>query len=161
MFISLIAAHAKNKVIGKNGALIWNLKKDLAYFKARTQGHYILMGRKTYASLPSNLPGRKIIVLTRQKDFIAPGCMVAHSLKAGIMLARQAGETELFICGGGEVYAESIKCAHKLYLTELAKEFSGDVYFPNFNLSDWQLLKEITATEQEIKLTFREYLRKV
>ncbi|MCS6806783.1 MAG: dihydrofolate reductase [Acidobacteriota bacterium] len=136
MNIFIIAAMATNRVIGLNNALPWRLPADLKRFKHLTMGHYLLMGRKTFASINRPLPGRTLIVLTRQRDFVAPDILVAHSLEQALSLVK--GET-LFIAGGEEVYRQTLPLAHRLYLTLIHSEFTGDAYFPHYAETEWVL----------------------
>jgi dihydrofolate reductase len=141
MIISLIAALTKNRVIGKNNDLPWHLPDDMKYFMQTTKAHHVIMGRKNYESIPEKfrpLPNRTNIVVTRQKDFSAPGCRIVNTLEEGIKLAREAGENELFIIGGSEIYALGMPYANQLYLTEIDANVDGDTYFPSFNKVEWQ-----------------------
>jgi dihydrofolate reductase len=128
VIVSLIAAMARNRVIGRGNGLPWHLPADLRRFRDLTLGHTIVMGRKTYESIGAPLPGRRIIVITRQERYAPPGCLVAHSLEEA--LASADGEDELFICGGGELYAEALPLAERLYLTVVELEVEGDTFFP-------------------------------
>jgi len=143
MIISLIAALTKNRVIGKNNDLPWHLPDDMKYFMQTTKAHHVIMGRKNYESIPEKfrpLPNRTNIVVTRQKDFYAPACTIVNTLGEGITLAKTAGEKELFIIGGSEIYALGMPYADQLYLTEIDATLGGDTYFPSFNKNDWQEL---------------------
>lgn len=140
MTISLIAALTKNRVIGKNNDLPWHLPDDMKYFMQTTKGHYIIMGRKNYQSIPEKfrpLPNRTNIVVTRQTAFSAPGCTVVHSIEAGLRLAHDNNEKEVFIIGGAEIYREGFKHAHKLYFTEIDATLEGDTFFPSFDKNQW------------------------
>lgn len=137
--IVLIAALAKNRVIGRDNQLIWNLPEDMAHFRQLTAGHVVLMGRKTWESLPPRfrpLPGRRNIVITRQTDFNAPGAELAHSLDAG--LQRAASAETIFVIGGAEIYAQALPRAGRLELTEVDLTPEGDAWFPEFSAGDWQ-----------------------
>jgi dihydrofolate reductase len=141
MIISLIAALTKNHVIGKNNDLPWHLPDDMKYFMQTTKEHHVIMGRKNYESIPEKfrpLPNRTNIVVTRQKDFDAPGCWVVNTLEDGMALALAEGEDELFIIGGSEIYALGMNYADQLYLTEIDTTLEGDTYFPSFNRDEWQ-----------------------
>ena len=110
MIISLIAAIAENLVIGKNNDLPWNLPDDMKYFMQTTKGHYVIMGRKNYDSIPEKfrpLPNRTNIVITRQKAFQAPGCIVVNSIEDALKIPEKSGEEEIFIIGGAELYAQA------------------------------------------------------
>jgi len=140
MKISLIAALSQNSVIGKNNDLPWRLPDDMKFFMQTTSGHHIIMGRKNYDSLPSKfkpLANRINIVVSRQVDLMAPGCIVVDAIEKGIEIAKKANETELFIIGGAEIYRQSLHLANYLYLTEIKAIISGDTYFPEFDRTDW------------------------
>ncbi|HPI79327.1 MAG: dihydrofolate reductase [Cyclobacteriaceae bacterium] len=140
MIISLIAAVAQNRTIGKENDLPWRLPDDMNYFMRTTMGHHVLLGRKNYDSLLPKfkpLPNRTNIVVTRQKDFKAAGCIVAHSIDDGIAVARKNNERELFIIGGAQIYAQSMAQADYLYLTEIHAEIEGDTFFPKTDPGDW------------------------
>ena len=129
--VSVIAAHAKNRVIGIENRLPWRLPEDLAHFKALTLGHPILMGRKTFESLGRPLPGRTNVVITRNRDYRPDGCMVADSIPAALALCADADE--IFFIGGAELYAQAIPLADRLYLTEVDIEAAGDAWFPDYD----------------------------
>ncbi len=140
MMISLIAALTKNRVIGKNNDLPWHLPDDMKYFMQATKAHHVIMGRKNYESIPEKfrpLPNRTNIVVTRQKDFLAPGCILVNNMEDGIAMARAGGETQLFIIGGSEIYDLAMPHADLLYLTEIDTTLEGDTYFPAFDKSEW------------------------
>ncbi|MDN4164962.1 dihydrofolate reductase [Cytophagales bacterium LB-30] len=141
MIISLIAAHTQNRVIGRNNDLPWRLPDDMKYFMETTQGHFVVMGRKNYESIPPKfrpLPNRTNLVLTHQKGYQAEGCTVLHSLEECMALAKKSGEKELFIIGGAEIYKQSLPSAQRLYLTEIQTELEGDTHFPSFSPSEWK-----------------------
>lgn len=131
--VSVIAALAKNRVIGIENRLPWRLPEDLAHFKALTLGHPILMGRKTFESLGRPLPGRTNVVITRTPGYRPDGCLVADSIPAALALCRQA--EEVFFIGGAELYAQVIPLADRLYLTEVDIEAQGDAWFPDYDRS--------------------------
>ena len=134
--LTLIAAVARNGVIGNDNALPWRLPEDLKRFKELTLGHPIIMGRKTWASLGRPLPGRSNIVISRDPDFSAPGATVVASLAAA--LAACASAQEAFVIGGAEIYALALPAAQCLQLTEIDREFPGDTHFPDFDPSAWR-----------------------
>jgi dihydrofolate reductase len=143
MIISLIAAVTRNNVIGKNNDLPWHLPDDMKYFMQTTKGHHVIMGRKNYDSIPEKfrpLPNRTNIIVTRQKDFNAPGCIVVNSLEDGLQHSRQAGEQEVFVIGGAEIYNQALPVANRLYLTEIQGEVDGDTFFPKIEKDHWQEL---------------------
>jgi dihydrofolate reductase len=133
--ISLIAALASNRVIGRQGALPWHLPEDLRRFKALTLGHPVLMGRRTWESIGRPLPGRRNIVITRQADYRPSGAEVFPDL--GSALEALAGAPEVFVIGGGELYAAALPLAHRLQLTELHQEVEGDAHFPPRDPAQW------------------------
>jgi len=136
--IVLIAAVTANGVIGRGNDLVWRSPEDMARFKAATLGRTVVMGRKTWESLPPRfrpLPGRRNIVVTRQADYSASGAELANSLLAAL---DRAGEGEIFIMGGGELYAQALPRADRLMLTEVDFAPAGDTRFPEFSATDWQ-----------------------
>ena len=151
--ICLIAALAANRVIGKNNALPWHLPADLKRFKALTMGHPVVMGRKTYESIGRPLPGRRNLVITRNRGYSAPGCEVVHSLDAAIAACR--GAQEIFVIGGAELYRESLPRAHCLEFTEIRAEIEGDAAFPEFSMSEWhETGREIHTDEAGIPFRY-------
>ena len=138
MIVSLIAAMDRTRGIGIDNRLPWRLSADLKKFRELTMGHHIVVGRKTFESIGKPLPGRQMIVLTRDKSYRAEGCDVVHSLEAAIELARGRKESELFICGGAEIYAQSIGFADRMYLTFVDADVAADTFFPEFNEREWQ-----------------------
>ncbi len=140
--ILLVAAVARNGVIGANNRLLWRLSSDLKRFKALTMGKPMVMGRKTFASIGHPLPGRETIVVTRDKDFVVEGAFVAHSLEAALELAAERavamGANAIVIAGGGEIYAQIIGRADRLAITEVALEPDGDARFPPIDPSMWR-----------------------
>jgi dihydrofolate reductase len=140
MIISAIAALSQNRVIGKNNDLPWKLPDDMKFFMQTTKGHHVIMGRKNYDSLPTKfkpLPERSNIVVTRQMDFTAPGCLVVHDIGKGIETARAQQESECFIIGGAEIYKLAMPFTTRLYLTEIQTTIDGDTFFPVFNKNEW------------------------
>ncbi|HEY3325564.1 MAG TPA: dihydrofolate reductase [Novimethylophilus sp.] len=134
--LSVIAALARNRVIGRGNALPWHLPEDLRHFKALTMGHPIVMGRKTYESLGRLLPGRTTVIVSRNRDYAVPGALVVESLQQALETCRN--EQEIFIVGGAELYKEAMPMADRLYLTEIDAEFEGDAYFPEFARTRWR-----------------------
>jgi dihydrofolate reductase len=139
MRLSAIVAMAANRVIGANNQLPWRLPADLARFKRITMGHTLIMGRKTYESIGRPLPGRTFIVVTRQQGYAPQGVKVAHSVDEALALAR--GDDEVFIAGGAELYAQTLDRLDRLYLTRIERDFPGDTYFPEVDLSGWKLIE--------------------
>ena len=134
--ISIIAAMARNRVIGIANTLPWRLPEDLKHFKALTLGHHILMGRKTYESLGRPLPGRTSVVITRSQDLQVPGCLVANSIAEAIAACNN--DNEIFFIGGEELYRQALDVADRIYLTEIQADFAGDAWFPEFDTNLWQ-----------------------
>jgi dihydrofolate reductase len=142
MTITLIAAVSRGGVIGAGGTMAWHLPEDLKYFKRTTMGHPMVMGRKTFASMGA-LPGRRSIVITRQAGWSADGVETAGSLEQALDLA---GDGEVFVVGGGEVYALALPVAHRVLLTELDREVKGDTWFPELDKRVW---REVTREQRE------------
>ena len=146
MIISAIAAMSSNRVIGRDGDLPWHLPRDMKFFMNTTKGHHVIMGRKNYDSIPDKykpLSNRTNIVVTRQKNFRAPGCIVVNSIDEGLQIAKENNEREVFIIGGSEIYNQGFDKATRLYLTEILTQLEGDTYFPEFNKNQW---KEVSRT---------------
>lgn len=136
MFISLIVAMDRNRLIGRGNALPWRLPADLRHFKAVTMGKPILMGRKTYESIGRPLPGRHNIVISRNSAFNAPGCTLAASLDAALTAAGEAAE--VMVIGGAQLYAEALPRAQRIYLTRIDAGFDGDAWFPALDADVWR-----------------------
>ena len=134
--ISIIVAHSKNMVIGRGNDLIWKIPNDQTRFRDLTMGHPVIMGRKTWESIPEKfrpLPGRINFVITRDGSYSAPGTTVTTSIEDAIARAKQApGSEEIFIIGGGEIYKQALPLTDRLYLTIVDKEVEGDTYFPEY-----------------------------
>lgn len=137
--LSLIVAMAKNRVIGADGKIPWHLPNELQLFKSVTMGHHIVMGRKTWESIGRLLPGRTTVIVTRQKDYAAPGAIVVNALDEA--LARCAGDSEIFVIGGGELYRAALPMADRLYLTVVDAEPAGDTRMPEFEAARWKLVE--------------------
>ena len=137
--IVIIAAVARNRVIGKDNRLLWNIPEDMAHFKALTSGQTVVMGRKTWESLPPRfrpLPGRRNIVISRQPDYAAPGAEVADSLENALKLASTTAI--VFIIGGEQIYRQAMAVADRLEVTEVDLEPEGDTWFPEIAAVDWE-----------------------
>ena len=145
--IYLVAAVAKNGVIGAGGNLPWHLPEDLRHFKKLTLGHPVIMGRRTWESLGKPLPGRENIVISRRTGYEAPGASVAASLEAAIALC--AGEPVAFVIGGAEIYAAALPLADGLVLTEIQMDYEGDTRFPEWNRKAWRVSQKETHTSGE------------
>lgn len=162
--ISIIVATAENNVIGGDNKLLWHISEDLKRFKSITMGKTLVMGRKTFESLPGVLPGRKHIVITRDKEFNPQHeqVEVIHSIDEIITKYRD-NSVEVLIIGGGEIYKQLLPYADKLYLTKVFKSFEGDTLFPEVNEMDWFVDFEsevITDEKSNIKYQFIDYTRK-
>lgn len=145
--VVLVVAVAKNGVIGRDNQLVWQIPEDMQHFKELTLGHAVLMGRKTWESLPPRfrpLPGRRNIVVTRQAGYAADGAAVAHSLDEALALA--GGDECICVIGGAEIYAQSLPIADRLEITEVDLEPEGDAWFPPFPAEQW----EETAREARV-----------
>lgn len=155
MIISIIAAMAENRVIGKDGRLPWHLPADLAHFRDVTMGHPLVMGRKTFEGIGRPLPGRTTIVVSRQLDYHPAGCFVVNDLDSALTVVPDA--TEIFICGGGEIYRQALPFADRVYLTIVHKIAEGDTVFPEIP----QCFTEVSCTEADENppLTFIRYDR--
>lgn len=133
--VSLIAAVGRNGVIGAGNSMPWHLPEDFAYFKQTTMGHPMVMGRRTFDAIGRVLPGRRSIVITRRADWAHAGVETAHSLVEALSLAGPADE--VYVVGGGEIYAEAMPYAHRLLVTEVDQEPEGDVHFPPIDPATW------------------------
>lgn len=138
MIISQIVAASANNVIGVNNGLPWHMPTDSAYFKSKTWGHHIVMGRRNYEAEGKALPGRVNIVLTRNKTYQITDGIVVHELDEAIIIAQSAGENELFIVGGEEIYKLAMPLTDKIYLTRIHVEVEGDTFYPELDLKHWQ-----------------------
>jgi len=136
MRVSIIAAVAANGIIGADNGMPWHLAADFRYFKNLTMGHHLVMGRVTFDSVGS-LPGRRTLVLTRGEAELPPGVSRVGSLEEALEVAERAGEEEIFIAGGAEIYRLALGVADRMYLTQLHAEFEGDTSFPSFSPANW------------------------
>ena len=134
--LSLIVAAGENNEIGKGGKMPWHLPADLRHFKTITMGKPVIMGRRTYESIGKPLPGRRNIVVTRDKSWQAEGCDVVHSLPEALMLA--AGAPEIILIGGGQLYREALARVQRIYLTRVHGEFDADTFFPVLDMAQWR-----------------------
>ncbi len=156
--LSIIVAIAKNGVIGLNNNLPWHLPEDLKRFRALTTGHHIIMGRKTYESLGRLLPGRTTVIVTRNTSYHVGGALVAHSLEEALRLC--AGDDEVFLIGGAELYQAGLNLADQLYVTEVDLEVAGDAFFPDWDVNDWhEVGRESHISENNVKFIYLAYVR--
>lgn len=159
--ITLIAAAAENNALGKDNDLLWHLPEDFKRFKQITSGHYIIMGRKTFESFPKPLPNRTHIIITRQEEYLAEGCLVVHSLEEALKIAPQ--NEEVFIIGGAQIYQQALPFADKIDLTRVHIELDADAFFPEFNTSEWNLVfseKQFKDEKHQFDFTFETYIKK-
>lgn len=159
MNISIIVARSTNNVIGKDNTLPWKLSKDLKRFKELTFGHHMIMGRKTFESIGKSLPGRISIVVTRNKNFKADGCIIVHSLEDAFNKAQS--DKQPFIIGGTEIFKQALPFTNTVYLTELHKEFEGDAFFKyKFKTDEWDIEENISHNKNnEFDYSFITYKR--
>jgi dihydrofolate reductase len=148
MKISIILAVSDNNVIGKDNKLIWSIPNDLKRFKELTTGHVVIMGRKTYESIGRPLPKRINVIITNNIEYKAEGCIVVHSLKDAIHIAKDL-DAEAFIIGGSKVYEDALEFASKIYLTRVHQNFEGDAFAPYINDSIWHITEEIKIPADE------------
>lgn len=164
MEIIIISAVAKNNVIGKKGDIPWRLKEDFKRFKEITTGYPCIMGDKTYESLPPNarpLPGRENIVLTFDKNYNPPGTTVFYSFDDAINYCKEKNYQKVFLCGGASIYKIGLPVADKLELTRIHRDIDGDVFFPQVNFSEWNLVKQEDKEDLTVgKYSFITYVRK-
>ena len=163
MILSIIAALDEGGGIGFENQIPWHLPGDLGRFKKLTMGHHLILGRKTYQSIGKPLPGRMMIVLSRNPDCTLAGSLVASSLQDALRIAREAGESEAFVIGGAEIYQEALPLADHLYLTVVHTNVEADTFFPEFKEIDWSLIctQDIPADEKNsLATTFKSFVRK-
>ncbi len=145
--INVIAAMARNRVIGINNTLPWRLAADLQHFKALTMGHHIIMGRKTYESIGKPLPGRTTVIVTRAAEYRVEGCLTATSIDAA--LAACGNDTDIFFVGGADLYAQILPRANRLYLTEIQADYTGDAFFPALDHAVWREIERRENTSPD------------
>jgi dihydrofolate reductase len=159
--ITLIVARARNGVIGRAGTLPWRLPEDLAFFKRTTMGHPIVMGRRTWESIGRPLPGRRNVVVSRQAGFVAAGAEVVPGFDEALRLC--AGNPELFVIGGAQLYAEALPRAGRLIVTEIDADFDGDTHWPAPDPAQWReaAREHLPPTgERRFRIDFVTYLRR-
>lgn len=158
--ISMIVAADENNVIGKDNQLIWHLPDDLKFFKQKTSGHCIIMGRHTFESVGKPLPRRTNIIITRDKNYTAEGCKVVHSLEDALELAKE--DDNPFIVGGEQIYRLALPIADEVFLTRVHAEFEGDRHFPELG-DEWKEVEsEFHPTDEkhEHSFTFKTYRKR-
>lgn len=158
---TLIAAIGENNELGKNNDLIWHLPADLKRFKQVTTGHYIIMGRNTYESIGKPLPNRTTVIISKQKDYIAKGCIVTDSLEKAIKIAKE--DDNAFIIGGAQIYKQAINLVDVIDICEVHATFDADVYFPEVDNNIWHEIsrdKFYSDEKHEYDYSFVKYIRK-
>lgn len=165
MTISMVAAAGENNSLGKEGKLLWNLPHDMMRFKNLTIGHPVIMGRKTFETLPRPLKGRTNIILTRNKTYQAEGCIVVNTIEEAISAAKSAeGSDEICIVGGGEIYKLAMPFANKIEFTLVHHKFEeADAYFPELDYSKWELLADrfhSSDNYHQYAFTYLTYIKK-
>lgn len=156
--IYLVAALARNGVIGARGKLPWHLPEDLRHFRRLTLNHPVIMGRRTWESLGKPLPGRENIVISRKPGFEAPGASVARSIEGAVALC--AGEPVAFVIGGAAIYAAALPLADGLVLTEIDRDYEGDTRFPEWDRKGWRVAqKEAHTAADGVRFDFVLYER--
>lgn len=157
--LSIIVAMDQKRGIGKNNRLMWRIPGELPRFKRITMGHPIIMGRKTFESIGKPLPGRTNVVITRDVSLKIPGCLVVHSLKDAIDLARKSERPdEIFVIGGGQIFEQALPFVDKLYLTIVKGDFGADVFFPDHFMFK-KIIREESHEDGGYKYTFLELER--
>ena len=163
MIRSIIVAACENNAIGANNDLIWRLPIDMKFFKDKTKGHHVIMGRKNFESIPHKyrpLPNRENIIVTRSKEYKAEKCLVTNTLEGAIEIAKKNNEKEPFIIGGGEIYKLAIEknLVDRIYLTRVHHKFDGDTFFPKLS-NDWiETDKREFFKDNEHKFDFTFYI---
>lgn len=155
--ISLIAALGKNRIIGNENKLIWNIPADMKHFRELTTGKAVVMGRKTFESIGRPLPKRKNIILTRDMNYKAESCILVNSVEEAL---KAAGDGEVMIIGGAQIYAEFLPKANKMYLTFIDADFEGDAYFPEYNKDEWEEVDREEHEDNDLRYSFVEFERK-
>lgn len=159
--LAIIVALSENNVVGIENRLPWKISADLRRVKALTMGHHILMGRKTHESIGKPLPGRTNVIISRNGNYSAEGCVIVNSLDAALELAKQ--DPEIFVFGGGEIFKQALPLVQKIYMTRVHTNIDGDTYFPELNPEEWQLTEEerhAADEKNEFDYSFLTYERK-
>lgn len=161
--ISLLVAMGKNHVIGFENDMPWHLPGDLKYFKEKTTGHTIIMGRKTFDSIGRVLPNRRNVVLTRQEMDFPDGIEVIQDINLIYQWNKENSDQEFFVIGGGNLYEQVLPHADRMYITEIDESFHGDTYFPNFKADEWELTSKVQGEKTSTNpydYSFLQYDRK-
>ena len=159
--VALVAAMSENRVIGRDNQLPWHLPADLKFFKQLTSGHVIIMGRKTFESMGKPLPDRTNIIVTRDRNYEAPGALVVGSLDEALQLRTE--HAEVFVLGGGELFRAAMPIADRIYLTLVHAHINGDVQFPEMSEREWMIISDAYRPADEhntFAMSFRRYERR-
>lgn len=145
MIKTIIAAKSDNNVIGKDNDLVWHMPADLKFFKDKTRGKFVIMGRKTFASIGNKpLPGRPTIIVTRNPDFESDCCWVVNDINRAFAIAEAEDQEEVYILGGAQIYEKTINSVDRMFITEIKSTFEGDAFFPEIDMNYW---KEVAREE--------------
>lgn len=152
--LSIIAAIGENRELGRANALLWNIPEDMAWFREKTNGHPVIMGRVTYESIGRLLPGRDNIIITRDRTYQLPGAFVTYSLDEAVAFARERARDEVFVIGGGQIYEAAIEFADRLYLTVVHTSFpDADTFFPDYS-SFSKVVEKRDSSDSQYSYTF-------
>lgn len=157
--ISIIVAIAKNRAIGKNNQLLWDIPEDLEHFKKITEGHPVIMGENTYYSIGRPLPKRTNIILSKNENLEIAGTIVCHSIDEAVKTASEKDSKEIFFIGGGMVYVQALPLADKLYLTVVEGDFDADVFFPEYENVFNKVISEEQCDKGKYKFKFLELVK--
>jgi len=163
MAVNIIVAHAQNRVIGKGNEIPWYISEDMQFFREATVGHPVIMGRRTYESIPAKhrpLPNRTTLLLTRDTEYIVdhPNVKVVHSLEKALFEAKLMSE-EVYVAGGAQVYELAIPYTDRVYATVLLQDFEGDTFFPQLNSDEWYCVDSIEDfVDEQLDLLYRRYI---
>lgn len=163
MKVSAIVATARNNVIGDGNKMPWHLPADLKFFKNKTMGHHIIMGRKTFESIGKALPGRTSVVLTRNKEYVISSCLMAHSIEEALTIAYENGDDEAMIVGGGSIYKQALPYCDIIYLTRVETSAEGKTVFPTLDDKNWQKVSHeshLADDKNPYDYSFVKYVRK-
>jgi len=163
LIISLLVAMDEKRGIGKDGKLPWRLSSDLKRFRELTMGHHVIVGRKTFESIGKPLPGREMIVVTRNHSYKPSGCLTARSVVDAVALAKERGEKEAFIGGGAEVYREALPLADRMYVTRVEADTDADTVFPEIDHAEWteaEIARHDADERNQYSFTFCELERR-
>ena len=147
MHIVIVVAMSENRAIGKDNQLLWQMPADLQHFKKITMGKPILMGRKTYQSIGRPLPGRTNVIITRDENFKAEGCLVVNSIESALAVVKD--QEEICVIGGADLFRQMLPMVERIYLTVVHHEFEDDTFFPELDLAEWRELEKISNLADE------------